>query len=475
MKTLHLIFLISALTFGCSHKDKKEEKKVVQAPSELPVLAEAYEYGLPLVMMDLMRENATNVSKPDKVQGRAPKNQFSHIAPVTSSNFKTFSRPDADAYYSMAWLDLSGGPVVLETPDTQGRYYLMPLMDAWGNVFASIGKRTTGTFPNRYLIVGPHWNGTLPSGTQAVRSPTEISWVIGRMLPDKRDEKKLTSKIQQGFKLYPLRISDQKYVAPQGAVDSMVQAAPAQNKLFTLTTEDYFNRLNRLMLTNPPDKNDAPLLSKVSKFGIAPGAAFNPKALSEADQAELARLPAYERNKFQTNEQMKSEEVNGWVLFKSPQEMKNDYYARAFSAYQGVALENHADMIGALAVNDDGGRPLNGDKQYMIHFNKDQLPQVNERWTLTVYDSQGQIVKNKINRFSLGSKNAMTFNGDGSLDVFISSASPGKIRESNWLPSPKGNFQVMARLYSPKREAMESQLPKIQEAGKTQTISLFSK
>ena len=101
----------------------------------------------------------------------------------------------------MAWLDLSAGPVVLETPDTQGRYYLMPLVDAWGNVYASIGKRTTGTFPNRYLIVGPHWNGTLPSGTQAIRSPTEISWVVGRLLPDKKNEKALTSKIQQGNKL----------------------------------------------------------------------------------------------------------------------------------------------------------------------------------------------------------------------------------------------------------------------------------
>lgn len=477
MKTLHLIFLISALTFGCSHKEKKHEKKIVAAPSELPVLAEAYEYGLPLVMMDLMRENATNVSKPDKAQGRAPKNQFSHMSPVTTSNFKTFSRPDTDAFYSMAWLDLSGGPVVLETPDTQGRYYLMPLVDAWGNVYASIGKRTTGTFPNRYLIVGPHWNGTLPSGTQAIHSPTEISWVVGRLLPDKKTEKTLTSKIQQGFKIYPLRISDQKYVAPQGAVDPMIQAAPAMNKLATLTTEDYFNRLNRLMMTNPPAKEDSALLSKYSKYGIAPGAAFNPESLSEQDRADLPRLPAMMRNKFQSGEQVKASEVNGWIKFKSPAELKSDYFARAFSAYHGVAMENNNDMVGALAIADDSGRALNGDKRYIIHFDKDQLPKVNERWTLTVYDSQGQLVKNKMNRFSLGSKNTMTYNSDGSLDIFIESASPGKIRETNWLPSPKGDFQIMARLYSPKKEAMapDYSLPKIQEAGTTKSISLFSK
>jgi hypothetical protein len=134
MKHLQVILLISTLIFGCSHKEHKKEKKVVMASSELPVIAEAYEYGLPLVMMDMMRENATNVSKPDKIQGRAPRNQFSHMNPITTSNFKTFSRPDTDAFYSLAWLDLSGGPIVLETPDTQGRYYIMPLLDAWGNV-----------------------------------------------------------------------------------------------------------------------------------------------------------------------------------------------------------------------------------------------------------------------------------------------------------------------------------------------------
>lgn len=478
MKHLQVIFLISTLIFGCSHKEKKPEKKVVAAPvSELPVLAEAYEYGLPLVMNDLMRENATNVSKPDKVQGRAPKNQFSHMTPITTSNFKTFSRPDTDAFYSMAWLDLSGGPVVLETPDTQGRYYVMPLIDAWGNVYASIGKRTTGTFPGRFLIVGPHWNGSLPSGTQVIKSPTEISWVMGRLLPDKKAEKTLTSKIQQGFKIYPLRISDQKYVAPQGAVDPMIQAAPAMNKLSTLTTDDYFNRLNRLMMTNPPAKEDSALISKFAKYGIAPGAAFNPESLSEQDQAELSKLPAMMRNKFQSGEQAKMSETNGWIKFKSAAEMKEDYFARAFASFHGVATENQNDIIKALAIADDSGRPLNGERRYLIHFDKDQLPKVNERWTLTVYDSQGQIVKNKLNRFSLGSKNEMTYNSDGSLDIFIESSSPGKIRETNWLPSPKGNFQVMARLYSPKKEAMapEYVLPKIQEAGTVKSISLFNK
>lgn len=480
MKTLHVIFLISTLLFGCSHKDeKKETAKVKQPISELPVLAEAYEYGMPLVLMDLMKENATNVSKPDKVQGRAPKNQFSHLSPVTSNNFKTFPRPDTNAYYSLAWLDLSDGPVVLETPDTDGRYYIMPLMDAWGNVYASIGKRTTGTFPNRYLIVGPHWNGSVPSGIQAIKSPTEITWIRGSMLTDSTKNKKSTAKVQQGFKLYPFRVSDQKYVAPKGAVDPMIQAAPAANKLFTLTTADYFNRLNRLMMTNPPAKEDQEILNKISKYGIGPGLAFNPESLSEADQAELSRLPALMKNKFDNFQVSEAQGMQGtgenWIKFRGPGEFQTDYAARAFAAYQGVALDNPEDIVGAVTTRDDTGAKLTGDKRYILHFNKDQLPKTNERWTLTIYDSQGQIVKNKLSRFSLGSKNKMTYNSDGSLDIFIESSSPGKLRESNWLPSPKGEFQVMARLYSPKKEALSPEwtLPSIMEAGKTQSISLF--
>lgn len=473
MKSLQTILIISTLLFGCSHKDK--DKKTAKAPvSEIPTIAEAYEYGMPLVLMDLMKENATNVSKPDKVQGRAPENQFSHLSPITSNNFKTFPRPDTNAYYSLAWLDLSQGPVVLETPDTDGRYYSMPLLDAWGNVYASVGKRTTGTFPNRYLIVGPHWNGSVPSGIQAIKSPSEISWIRSTMLTDMKSKKAAMTKIQQGFKLYPYRVSDQKYVAPQGAVDPMIQAAPASNKLFTMTTADYFNRLNRLMMTNPPTGDDKVILSKVSKYGIGPGLAFNPESLSEADQSELTKLPSLMKNKFD-NFQATASEGTGWIKFRNQSELKQDYAARAFAAYQGVAMENPEDMLGAVATRDDTGAKLNGDKRYILHFNKDQLPQVNERWSLAIYDSQGQIVKNKLNRFSLGSKNTMTYNSDGSLDIFIESSSPGKIRETNWLPSPKGDFQVMARLYSPKQEALspEYSLPQIMEAGKTQAISLF--
>ena len=88
--------------------------------------------------------------------------------------------PNADTLYSIAWLNLSKEPMVLSVPTTNGRYYLMQMLDAWTNVFASPGTRTTGTGAGNFAIVGPRWNGTLPTGLTKIEAPTDMVWIVGR-------------------------------------------------------------------------------------------------------------------------------------------------------------------------------------------------------------------------------------------------------------------------------------------------------
>ena len=142
------------------------------------IAEEGYLFGYPLVLMDVSREVMTAVSRPDEF--RAPINQFNVSTHFPDASFRDVVSPNVDTLYSSAWLDLSEGPIVLSLPDTGDRYYVMEMLDAWTNVFASPGTRTTGNRAGHFAILGPGWEGTLPPGVQAIRSPTSMIWIIGR-------------------------------------------------------------------------------------------------------------------------------------------------------------------------------------------------------------------------------------------------------------------------------------------------------
>jgi hypothetical protein len=138
---------------------------------------DSYLYGYPLVLMDVTRAKLTNVRSPSG--NNAPMGQFANIRAFPDATFTDVVSPNADTLYTQGWLDLAQGPVVLSVPDTHGRYYLMEMLDGWTNVFASPGKRTTGTAKADYAVTGPGWSGTLPAGMKEIKSPTALVWAIG--------------------------------------------------------------------------------------------------------------------------------------------------------------------------------------------------------------------------------------------------------------------------------------------------------
>ena len=190
---------------------KAEEAKAQDA---LKLGVEAVVYGLPLVIMDITREKVTNVAKPEGFA--APVNQFVHVRSFPDASFKDVVRANVDTLYSSAFLDLSAEPLVLSVPDTQGRYYLMPLMDAWTNIFASPGKRTTGTKPGHFAITGPGWTGELPKGVTELKSPTNMVWLIGRTQTNGPKDYAAVHKVQDGYKLVPLSAFGKPYAATGG-------------------------------------------------------------------------------------------------------------------------------------------------------------------------------------------------------------------------------------------------------------------
>jgi hypothetical protein len=403
--------------------------------------------------MDITRAKTTNVAAPGGFD--APLNQFVHVRAFPDASFKDVVRANVDTLYSSAWLDLAKEPIVLSVPDTRGRYYLMPMIDAWTNIFASPGKRTTGTKAGHFAITGPGWSGTLPPGVQELKSPTNMVWIIGRTQTNGPKDYPAVHAIQDGYKLVPLSAFGKPYTAPKGEVDPAVDIkTPPVEQLKKMTTESFFDRLAQLLKANPPPASEAAVLAKLAGIGVVPGMKFDPSKLDPPVAKGLQDAFAVAMDKLEGASKETGAPVNGWRV--PPMVLGNfgtDYGTRAVVALIGLGANLPADAVYPSAFVDGDGQPLTGAHRYVLHFDKGATPPVNAFWSATMYDAQSFFVDNKINRYAVSSWMPMKRNADGSLDLYIQNDPPGKDKEANWLPAPKGEFNVTLRMYWPNDHA----------------------
>jgi len=249
----------------------------------LAIGTDAYIYGYPLVTMEMTRRVMTNVTTAgDKY---APMGQFALMREYPTAADRDVTAPNADTLYSLAWLDLSREPYIFSIPDAHGRYYLMPMLDAWTTVFQVPGTRTTGTQAQRYAITGPGWKGTLPAGVTEYKSDTNLVWIIGRIYCDgtPEDYKKVHA-FQDGLSLVPLSAYGKPYTPPRGHVDPSIDMQTAvRDQVDALDAEAYFKLMAHLMKNNPPTAADAPFVAKMSRIGIVPGQDFDIARLLSRD------------------------------------------------------------------------------------------------------------------------------------------------------------------------------------------------
>ncbi|MGJ0507127.1 MAG: DUF1254 domain-containing protein [Methylocystis sp.] len=410
---------------------------------------EAVVYGLPLVMMDLTRSKTTNVAAPEAFA--APVNQFVHVRQFPDASFTDVVRANVDTLYSSAFLDLSAGPIVLSVPETHGRYYLMPMLDAWTNVFASPGKRTTGTKAGHFAIAGPGWVGTLPKGVTEIRAPTNMVWIIGRTQTNGPKDYPAVHAIQDGYRLTPLPAFGKRYTPPPGVVDPAVDMKTAPvDQLKKMSAEAFFNRLATLLKSNPPPAADAPVLEKLKAIGVVPGEKFEPAKLDPAVAKGLESSVAVALEKLQAASKDVGAPANGWrippmILGK----FGADYGARAVVALVGLGANLPQDAVYPSAFVDGSGKPLNGANKYVVHFDKGALPPARAFWSVTLYNPESFFVANPINRYALSSWMPLKKNPDGSLDLYVQRDSPGKAKEANWLPAAAQDFSLTLRMYWP--------------------------
>ena len=222
---------------------------------------EAYIYGYPLVTMEMTRRVMTNAATPD--DKHTPMGQFHLMKRYPDASFKEVTAPNADTLYSSAWLDVGKEPYVLSIPDEDGRYYLMPMLSGWTDVFEVPGKRTTGTKAQKFAITGPGWKGTLPEGVKQLESPTSMVWIIGRTYcTGTPEDYAAVHAIMDKYELVPLSAYGKPYTPPVGKVDPKIDMkTPVREQVNKLDAAAYFTLLASLMKVNPPAKDDAPLVA----------------------------------------------------------------------------------------------------------------------------------------------------------------------------------------------------------------------
>jgi hypothetical protein len=411
-----------------------------QFEQALRIGTQAYIWGYSLVVLKrTLRKSAARRG--------IPLNQFVHTERLATPESKAVVSPNTDTLYSSAWLDLRQEPIILHVPNTQGRYYSVQLMDAYTNSFAYVGRRVTGTKAGNYAIVGPTWRGTLPSNVKAIESPTNTVWSLVRILVEGEDDLPIVRALQQQYTLTSL--SKYRGSAPLGQVfPSSLPQANASSSL------QFYDELSAALQDDPPPKDENPLLNLFAQVGI--GASRIPSQEIK-DQATLNGL----KQAILAAERLIDEKVsnlgtmvNGWTVNYKIGTYGKDYLLRAAVAKTGLGANIPEESVYFRSNVDGTGKPLSGANRYVLRFMPGRLPPVDAFWSLTIYSSDGFLVPNPINRYSIGDRTkGLRYNTDGSFDIYIQQQVPvGK--ESNWLPAPTQGFYLSLRAYQPRAEVL---------------------
>ena len=447
-----LIFVSAILIWLCAcQQNPQPTAKAPAAGQALRDAVDAYIYGYPLVTMDMTRKQLTNVSTPQA--SRAPMGQIIRLRSYPAVDDHAVTAPNADTLYTTAWIDVSKEPWVFSIPDMGDRYYLMPMLDGWTDVFQVPGKRTTGDKAQKYVITGPGWSGTLPTDVTEYKSPTGLVWILGRIYcTGTPDDYAKVHALQDKFALVPLSDYGKTYTPVPGEVDANFDMKTAvRDQVDAMGVSEYFNYLAKLLKTNPPAAADAPLVATMAKVGIVPGQDFDPGKLGAFDKEALKTVPKLAQAKIMEYFKKAGQPVNGWMFTTKTGTYGTDYLQRALVTAIGLGANRPQDAVYPTGEKDaDGGEFDAASNHYVMHFDKGQMPPVNSFWSLTMYDGTYFFVPNSLNRYTLSSRNKFATNADGSVDLYLQADPPGKAKEANWLPAPKAKFVPMLRLYWPK-------------------------
>ncbi len=408
--------------------------------------------------MNVTSRQTTNYAEPTGIVTQSPYNQFTHAKAFTPVDLKAIVRPNVDTLYSSVNLDLGPEPIVLSVPATD-RFFHLPILSLWTDVFAVPGTRTTGRNTARdFLLVAPNWQGAAPAGLEIIRSPTRYAAIIGRTQTNGVADYENVHKIQAGYKLTPLSAWGKgDYVPPKGKVDAAIDMkTPPPAQVDKMDAATFFGRFAELLKDNPPGPFDYPMIHRLERVGFKVGESFDLNAIPPEVRRAFERATADGKSLVATlGKKAGGEGGTGWVYTTTSGAYGVNYPYRAAIAYCCLGENLAQDAVYPSLAVDSEGRPLDGNGKYVLHFDKGKLPPVDAFWSVTAYDADAYFIPNVLKRQALGDRDKLATNADGSLDLIIQADSPGAGKESNWLPVAKAPFTLLLRLYSPRTEVLD--------------------
>ncbi|EUB75564.1 protein of unknown function DUF1254 [Pseudomonas sp. GM41(2012)] len=449
--TLKLIVCLMALPLAVARAQTNV------TPTEARAIAkEAYVYGFPVV--DSYRIQYSYFVDRQNPEFKAQWNQIRNIPRVYTPADTAIQTPNSDTPYSWLGMDLRAEPIVLTVPAIEkGRYFTIQLIDAYTFNFAYIGSRTTGNSGGSFLIAGPAWKGQTPKGVkEVIRSETEFVFAAYRTQLFNPGDLDNVKKVQAGYKAQTLSAflgTTTPKAAP--AIDFIKPLTPAQEK----TSLQFFNVLNFVLGFCPTNPSETELMARFAKIGVGPGQIFDPGKLSPELKEAIEQGMADAWADFAgLKKEFDEGKLTSGDVFGTREYLKNNYLFRMGAAVLGIYGNSKLEAMYPTYYVDEAKRKLDGANRYTLRFAPGQLPPVNAFWSLTMYEEPASLlVANPINRYLVNSPMLPQFkrDADDGLTLIIQNESPGKDKEANWLPAPKGAFSMIMRLYWPKAEATE--------------------
>jgi hypothetical protein len=460
---LSAAILLTGLLLGNAHGAET-------TPAEARAIAkEAYVYGFPMV--DSYRVQYDYFVNSKGSEYKAPWNQIVNTPRVYTPADTAIQTPNSDTPYSWLGMDLRAEPMVLTVPVIEKkRYFSVQLIDAYTFNFAYIGSRATGNDGGSFLVAGPNWKGAMPKGVRKViRAETEFVFAAYRtQLFDPSDIDNV-KKVQAGYKAQTLS-AFLGTPAPKAAavIDFIKPLTPEAEK----SSLEFFNILNFVLRYCPTDPSEVKLMARFAKIGVGAGKSFDAAKLSpEMRKAIEAGIGDAWAEFGGLVKQFDAGKVTSGEVFGTRAFLKNNYLYRMGAAVLGIYGNSKQEAMYPVYRLDSAEQKLEGSYRYTLRFAPGQLPPVNAFWSLTMYElPKSLLVANPINRYLINSPMLpqLKNDADGGLTLIIQNESPGKDKETNWLPAPKGAFAMYMRLYWPKEAALQGKwnAPKLNRAGK---------
>lgn len=476
-----LTFFASLLVLFCSGFEPMGAQQKLSSSEAAEISREGYAFLYPLVLMDAARQQLVNEDPKLKSPGKTDYNSFVHARLYAPPSFRGFVRPNLDTLYSSAWVDLRHGPVIFTVPALGVRYGVVQILDMWAELVANMNRKTNLAAGGKFALVPQGWSGDLPEGVEVIPCSTNRVWVVLRLAANGPKDVKEANALQDQFKLEyltpppppeveekeeekaPVKSKKSRTTRSRSSSQStssnepkaQITSGPAK-VVEGLSAEKFFGAAAALLSEYPAPTGRWTTLAKLKQVGVKPGQPYDINGLEAGFYGAASKGMTQAQAEMKQQAESLTKMENGWAMRVDNIDLmgKSDIL-KATLASIGIGTPLPEDILSFQTATTESEQRLVGGSKYVLTFTKDELPPTDGFWTVTVYDQEGFLMKNAMERYSLGSLDKLLYNEDGSLTLYLQPKSPYGPKENNWLPTPKwGYFSVMLRLYSPTGAAL---------------------